>query len=135
VAETAFGRIVALGLATNNLSVKFLFRPGSTEFIADSKVNASYTMWLRQIAKETSVAKVCMLVTGHTSKTGGEFVNERLSLQRATVIQRRLEANAPDTVGRLQSLGMGFRENLIGTGSDDLRDALDRRVEFKVRPC
>ena len=30
---------------------------------------------------------------------------------------------------------MGFRENVIGTGTDDLRDALDRRVEFKVRPC
>jgi outer membrane protein OmpA-like peptidoglycan-associated protein len=135
VAEAAFGRIVALGLATNNLSVKFLFRPGSTEFISDPKVNASYTMWLRQIAKETSAAKVCMLVTGHTSKTGPEHVNERLSLQRATVIQRRLEAGAVDTVGRLQSIGMGSRENLIGSGSDDLRDALDRRVEFKVRPC
>jgi outer membrane protein OmpA-like peptidoglycan-associated protein len=76
-----------------------------------------------------------MLVTGHTSKTGPEHVNERLSLQRATVIQRRLEAGAVDTVGRLQSIGMGSRENLIGSGSDDLRDALDRRVEFKVRPC
>jgi hypothetical protein len=30
---------------------------------------------------------------------------------------------------------MGFRENLIGTGTDDLRDALDRRVEFRVRSC
>lgn len=134
-AEAAFGRIVSLGLATNNLSVKFLFRPGSTDFINDPKINLSYTMWLRQIAKETAAARVCMLVTGHTSKTGAEQINERLSLQRASVIQRRLESNVPDITGRLQPVGMGFRENIVGTGTDDLRDALDRRVEFKVRPC
>ena len=57
-AEAACGRIVSLGLATNNLSVKFLFKPGATELISDQKINASYTMWLRQIAKETAAAKV-----------------------------------------------------------------------------
>lgn len=134
-AEAAFGRIVALGLATNNLSVKFLFRPGSTDFIADAKVNQPYSMWLRQIARETASARVCLLVTGHTSKTGAEQVNDRLSLQRASAIQKRLEVFAPEVTGRLQPVGMGFRENLIGTGTDDLRDALDRRVEFKARPC
>jgi outer membrane protein OmpA-like peptidoglycan-associated protein len=134
-AEAAFGRIVALGLATNNLSVKFLFRPGSVEFIGDSKVNAPYAMWLRQIARETAAAKVCMLVVGHTSKTGTEQVNNRLSLQRGATIQRRLDLMAPEISGRIQPVGMGFKENLIGTGTDDLRDALDRRVEFKVRPC
>lgn len=134
-AEAAFGRIVALGLATNNLSVKFLFRPGSVEFIGDAKVNAPYAMWLRQIARETAAAKVCMLVVGHTSKTGSEQVNNRLSLQRGATIQRRLDQVAPEVSGRIQPMGMGFKENLIGTGTDDLRDALDRRVEFKVRPC
>ena len=134
-AESAFGRIVALGLATNNLSVKFLFRPGSTEFIADTKINASYVMWIRQIARETAAAKVCMLVVGHTSKTGTEQVNNRLSLQRGATIQRRLDSLVPEIAGRIQAVGMGFRENVIGTGTDDLRDALDRRVEFKVRPC
>ena len=34
-AEDAFGKIVALGLATNNLAVKLLFRPGTTDFLAD----------------------------------------------------------------------------------------------------
>jgi hypothetical protein len=31
--------------------------------------------------------------------------------------------------------GAGARENLIGLGSDDLRDVLDRRVEFIVVDC
>jgi len=30
---------------------------------------------------------------------------------------------------------MGFRENIVGSGTDDLGDSLDRRVEFKVRAC
>jgi outer membrane protein OmpA-like peptidoglycan-associated protein len=134
-AEAAFGRIVSLGLAINNLSVKLLFRPGSTELINDPKISASYAMWLRQIARETVAAKLCLNIVGHTSKTGSEQVNDRLSLQRGAAIQRSLEASTAGIAGRLQPVGMGFRENIVGTGSDDMRDALDRRVEFKVRPC
>lgn len=134
-AEQAFGRIISLGLATNNLSIKFLFRPTSVEFLAETKASSPYPMWLKALAKEISAGKYCMSVIGHSSKTGSEGVNDRLSLSRANTIQRRLEALSPDITGRLQSVGMGFRENLIGTGSDDLRDALDRRVEFRVRAC
>ena len=134
-AEQAFGRIVSLGLATNNLSVKFYFKPGSTDFIADAKITAAYGMWLRQIARETSNAKLCLRIIGHTSKTGSEQVNDRLSMQRAVSIQRRLEGYNADINGKLQSVGMGFRENIVGSGTDDLRDAPDRRVEFKVNPC
>src|SRR5205823_3919697 len=36
---------------------------------------------------------------------------------------------------RTKASGMGFRENLVGTGTDDARDALDRRVEFKIAEC
>jgi outer membrane protein OmpA-like peptidoglycan-associated protein len=134
-AEKAFGKIVALGLATNSLSVKLLFRPGSTEFLADPKVSGPYNMWLRLVAREVATSKSCLTIIGHTSHTGTEQFNERLSLQRAVAIQRKIEAQAPDTAGRLVSVGMGFRENLVGSGTDDLRDALDRRVEFKVRTC
>lgn len=134
-AETYFGKIVAYGLATNNLSVKFLFSPGSTEFVSDPKINSAYTMWLKQIAKETAASKMCLLVIGHTSKTGTDQYNDRLSLQRGIAIQRSLESYAPALVGKLQPLGKGFRENMVGSGSDDLRDALDRRVEFKARAC
>jgi outer membrane protein OmpA-like peptidoglycan-associated protein len=134
-ASAAFGRIVALGLATNNLSVKFLFRPGSTDFFPDPKVSGPYASWLKQLATELSASKACLVIVGHTSRTGSEQFNERLSLQRAASIQKRIEAMSPDTVGRFQPVGMGFRENLIGSGTDDQQDSLDRRVEFKVRAC
>ena len=134
-AEKAFAKIVQLGLATNSLSVKFLYRPGSLEFLPDPKISGPYTMWIRLIAREGAASGACLTIVGHTSRTGTEQFNERLSLQRAVAMQRRIEAQAPETVGKLQSVGMGFRENIVGSGTDDLRDALDRRVEFKVRNC
>ena len=134
-AEKAFAKIVALGLATNSLSVKFLFKPGSLDFLADPKVSGPYNTWLRLVAREVAASKTCLTIVGHTSHTGTEQFNDRLSLQRAVAIQRRIEAQAPETSGRLVAVGVGFRENLVGSGTDDLRDALDRRVEFKVRNC
>ncbi|EHR72346.1 outer membrane protein/peptidoglycan-associated (lipo)protein [Burkholderiales bacterium JOSHI_001] len=134
-AENAFGRLVALGLGGNNLGVKFLFNPGTTDFWSDAKVSGPYPLWLRQIARQAAAAKVCMTVVGHTSKTGSEPLNDRLSAQRAAFIQRKLEQESAELSGRMKSSGMGFKETLIGTGTDDASDALDRRVEFKVSGC
>ena len=134
-AETAFGRIVALGLATNNLGMMILFRPGSTEFATDAGFSEQYPMWLRQIAVEAVKAGGCLQVIGHTSKTGAEAYNDRLSLQRALTIKRRLEIESRELVNKVQASGVGWRETLVGIGTDDARDAPDRRVEFKRRPC
>ena len=134
-AERAFAKIVALGLATNSLSVKFLYRPGSLEFLAHPKISGPCTMWVRLIAREVGGSRACLTIVGHTSRTGTEQFNDRLSLQRAVAMQRRIEVLAPETAGRLQLTGMGFRENIVGSGTDDLADSLDRRVEFKVRAC
>jgi outer membrane protein OmpA-like peptidoglycan-associated protein len=134
-AEEAFGHIVALALRTNNLGVKFLFNPDSTGFWSDPKVSGPYGIWLRQIARQAAAAKVCMNVVGHASRTGSESHNDRLSQQRANFIKARLESEAPELSSRLRATGMGFRENLVGTGTDDARDALDRRVEFKITGC
>ncbi len=133
-AEAAFGKIAALGLATSNLAVKILFRPGTTEFMSDAPV---YTMWLRQIARAAQGSELCLTVVGHTSKTGSEAVNKALSLRRAQAMRERLVRDAP-TLGRGQRVrteGRGWDETIVGTGTDDLRDALDRRVEFKVDNC
>jgi len=86
-------------------------------------------------ARKVATSGTCLTIVGHTSKTGTEQFNDRLSTQRAVTIQTRIEAPAPEKEGRLSSVGVGFRENLVGSGTDDLRDALDRRVEFKVRTC
>lgn len=134
-AEEAFGRLVTYGLANNALSVKFLFNPGSTEFWADSRVSSAYSMWLRQIARQASAAKICMDVLGHTSSTGTEAVNDALSSRRAQFIKRRLSSEASDLANRLRTEGMGSRQNIVGTGTDDVVDAPDRRVEFQIVTC
>jgi outer membrane protein OmpA-like peptidoglycan-associated protein len=134
-AEDAFAKIAALGLATNNLAVKLLFRPGGTDFWPDPKVSALYPMWLRQIAHAAQAANGCLNVVGHTSHSGPEQLNDRLSLARATAVRERLERDVPGMARKWKVTGVGYRENLIGSGTDDERDALDRRVEFKVIPC
>jgi outer membrane protein OmpA-like peptidoglycan-associated protein len=134
-AEDAFGKVVALGLSNNNLGVKFLFNPGTINFWSDPQVSGPYGFWLRQIARQAAAARVCMDVVGHTSLTGSAAYNDRLSLQRAVYIKRRLDTEAPELTSRTRASGRGFRENLVGTGTDDARDALDRRVEFKLTGC
>jgi hypothetical protein len=134
-AEQAFGKVVALGIAYNELGVKFLFNPGGTEFWSDPKVSGAYGMWLRQIARESTAARVCMTIVGHTSKTGSEQVNDALSLKRADYIRQRLSGEAAELGGRTKTAGMGFRQNIVGSGTDNVVDALDRRVEFKIVPC
>jgi outer membrane protein OmpA-like peptidoglycan-associated protein len=135
-AEEAFGKIAALGLATNNLSVKLLFRPSSsTEFWPNPDVSAMYPMWIRRIAGAVQSGGTCLNIVGHTSRSGSEALNDRLSLLRAETVKRMLEREGSGLTGLLRATGVGYRENLIGTGTDDASDAIDRRVEFKVVPC
>ena len=73
-----------------------------------------------------------MKVVGHTSKTGTAAGNDTLSQRRAAVIKQSLERQDKRLGPRLSADGVGSRENLVGLGTDDLRDALDRRVEFRT---
>lgn len=134
-ATQAFGKIVDYGLASKRLAVKFLFKPGSTDFLADRGISGQYPIWLKQIADRTAQNQGCLEVVGHTSRTGPEPINERLSLLRAESVKAKLERNTSALRGRTIANGMGSKENLIGTGTDDVKDALDRRVVFKVIQC
>lgn len=134
-ATQAFGKVVDYGLVNKRLAVKFLFKPGSTDFWADRRVTGPYPIWLEQIAERTSQHQGCLEIVGHTSRTGPEPINERLSLLRAERIKQKLDRDVPALKTRTIANGVGSKENLIGTGTDDARDALDRRVEFKVVGC
>ncbi|MEO8080743.1 MAG: OmpA family protein [Caldimonas sp.] len=134
-AEQAFGRIVALGIAYNQLGVKFLFNPGGVEFWSDPKISGAYPMWLRQIGREVVAADRCMKIVGHTSHSGPAPVNVALSLKRAAYVRQRLIAEEPTLASRTQAEGVGFRENIVGSGTDNGFDVLDRRVEFKISRC
>jgi tetratricopeptide (TPR) repeat protein len=134
-ASEAFGDIVDYGLRARHLAVKFLFKPGSTAFWPDPEVSGPYDLWLQHIATATMRSNACLEVTGHTSRTGPEPLNERLSLLRAEYIKQRLQLEAPALGSRMIANGVGSQENIVGTGTDDATDALDRRVEFKMPAC
>jgi outer membrane protein OmpA-like peptidoglycan-associated protein len=134
-AVESFGELVDSGLSTNQLMVKLLFRPGSTQFVDNPEITQPYPMWLSQIATRARQKGACLEIVGHTSRTGMAQVNERLSVLRAQFVMDLLSTGAPDGRERMIASGVGFKENLIGTGKDDASDALDRRVEFKVIGC
>ncbi len=134
-AADAFGRIVDYGLARNRLAVKFLFKPGTVAFVPDKQLSAHYPMWMKEIARRAAQSKSCLEVVGHTSRSGAEPLNQRLSQQRAEFIKQRLQSEAPPLAKRVTAQGAGSRENLVATGKDDLSDALDRRVVFNVTSC
>ena len=134
-AEAAFSQIVALGLGTNNLAVRLLFNPGTTDFWKDPAVSGAYPMWLRHIARETQEGDYCLNVVGHASRTGSKAANARLSLARAKLVRDALVQNERRLANSIDVNGVGWRDNIIGSGTDDSRDSLDRRVEFKVKGC
>jgi hypothetical protein len=134
-AEAAFGRIVALGIAYNELGVKFLFAPGSVDFWADPKISGAYQMWLRQIARGRGLGRQL-----HDGRRPHQQERPAASQRRAVAEargddQQKLVAEQPVLAGKTTAEGMGFRQNIVGSGTDNSFDVLDRRVEFKIVPC
>ena len=135
-AETAFARIVELSVERyGRLTVKFLFDVNSADFAGDAEMQDQYDLWLRQIGRYFRNTEHCLRIVGHCSRTGSAEFNDQLSLARAQNIQRLLKPSFPAVMARSKAVGMGFRENIVGIGTDDERDALDRRVEIDIVPC
>jgi outer membrane protein OmpA-like peptidoglycan-associated protein len=134
-ARDAFNKLVASGLDLKRVPMKFLFKPGGTEFNSIGDLSQQYQLWVASLAQEVGKAQACVRIVGHTSRTGSARLNETLSRQRAETMQRLLERSNRALGTRLTAAGVGSREALIGLGTDDQRDALDRRVEFRVVDC
>jgi len=134
-AQQAFRKVVAAGLASKRLAVKLLFTPGQTEFWSEPEVSGAYGAWLTEIAAQAVAAPFCLEIAGHTSRTGAEGFNLNLSMARSERVRQIMLRNQAALAGRLQASGKGWTENLVGSGTDDARDAVDRRVEFKVAGC
>jgi outer membrane protein OmpA-like peptidoglycan-associated protein len=135
-AETALGKIISVSVETHGiLSIKFLFEVNSVEFWEADNSNARYAPWLRQIGNYFREHPHCLDIVGHCSRTGPETWNNNLSLERAKAVQKRLEKDFPEVTEYSRAIGKGFKENISGLGTDDERDAIDRRVELIIREC
>ena len=133
-AET-FGKIVGLGLESKRLPIKMFFTPGTTTLLPSADLQAQYSVWLQEVARQAGAHESCLRIVGHTSRTGDAAANEVLSQKRAAVIKASLERQNKKLAPRIVAAGVGSREIIVGLGTDDLRDALDRRVEFRTVDC
>ena len=129
-----FDRLLDYGYRKNRLTLKILFSPGTASFDYRERFSSQYPSWLKQIARKQSQADSCLEIIGHTSATGSPILNDRLSELRAQRVKTVLDADAPQIRGKTFSRGVGSSELMVGTGRDDESDALDRRVEFKLKP-
>jgi outer membrane protein OmpA-like peptidoglycan-associated protein len=134
-AKAAFDKLVDSGLEQKRLPLKLLFQPGKTAFNQVGDLPEQYRIWISSVAERGARSDVCVRVVGHTSRSGSARLNETLSRQRADVVKRMLEQDNRALSTRLSAIGVGSKEALVGLGTDDLRDALDRRVEFRVVDC
>lgn len=134
-ATETFGKIVGVGLDAKRLPIKMFFNPGTTTLLQSADLQAQYAVWLREVATQAAARDTCLRVVGHTSRTGDAAANDVLSQKRAGVVKQRLERENKKLVSRISADGVGSREILVGLGTDDQRDALDRRVEFRTVAC
>ena len=134
-AREAFSKLVDSGLELKRLPVKLLFQPGKTSFNQIGDLPQQYQVWISALAQQAGKTSACVRIVGHSSRTGSASANERLSRQRAEAVQKLLEQNNRALGTRLSATGVGSKEALVGLGTDDQRDALDRRVEFRVVDC
>lgn len=134
-AEEAFAKLAGIGIKNGNLSVKFLFQVGDTSFFGQPEEITEYDIWLRQIAKKITESQSCVEISGHASRSGSADFNKKLSDKRAHTIQKRLLEVSPVIAKKTTAIGRGFEQNIVGSGTDDIRDSIDRRVEFKVLDC
>ena len=128
-------RLVTNGLAAGSLPLKVLFRPGSTVMLPGADLREQYRQWIREVARQASARQACLRIVGNVSRSTSATASVELSQRRAATVRWLLAQAAPTSGNRFTAQGAGWRDNLIGSGHDDQRDALDRRIEFRVVDC
>lgn len=134
-AEQAFLMLAETGIDAGAVSVRLMFSVGTTNFVNSGDLSEQYRIWQKGIAQAAVNRKRCLDVVGHASKTGVETNNEKLSLQRASRITINMQQLVPASRDKFRAIGKGSAEALVGSGTDDMSDAIDRRVEFAVQSC
>lgn len=134
-AEQVYAKLLRTSIVeTDVIFNKIVFAPNSVTPL-ESNLDL-YKMYIRQIGDLVAAVPACRVeIVGHCSRSGSESYNDKLSQQRAEWIHNQMAAHAPMIRGKSGTIGRGFNENLVGSGKDDITDAVDRRVEFKFSAC
>lgn len=135
-ARRAFADLIQSGFKHSPmLTFKILFAVDSTQFAGGHFLSSQYQVWIEELAQYLKHSQRCLLIAGHSSHSGSAAYNLKLSTSRASGIRQLMVSKQGAVKTRTQAEGKGFYENIIGTGTDDLRDAVDRRVEFRQQTC
>jgi outer membrane protein OmpA-like peptidoglycan-associated protein len=134
-AGPVYGNLLRVSIdETSGVASRVTFGPNSTVPLAAKA--GLYGIYLKQIAQLVGSVPGCRVkIIGHSSRTGSDTYNDKLSLQRAMYIQTQMASYSKLVAGRTEALGRGIRDNIVGTGADDLSDEIDRRVEFQFGAC
>jgi outer membrane protein OmpA-like peptidoglycan-associated protein len=134
-AAAAYGRLIRASIAeTSQVASKITFAPNAVLPLESKAVQ--YNLYIKEIASLVVDLPSCRVrIVGHSSRTGSEAYNDSLSLKRAEWIRNQMAIFAPGIADRAETVGRGFRENIVGTGRDDVTDEIDRRVEFVFTGC
>jgi outer membrane protein OmpA-like peptidoglycan-associated protein len=136
-AEDLFARLLRRAVdETNACNIKFVFAVNAPQPIASPTLTELYNIYIRQLSAYVDESAQCQIrILGHSSRSGSETYNDELSLQRAQWLQQALLQQRPAVTNKIAAQGRGFRDNVVGTGADDITDQIDRRVEFQFLGC
>jgi hypothetical protein len=134
-AADAFAKLVAHAIDGPSLWLKFPFEPGSTGFEIDKDGAAQAEIWLGGIAREMLRRKECFQIQGHGGQDDGASPAEGLDLGRAEYIKRRLEAEAPELIGRVTATGQSEKDHGAGGAGGYSRDGLQQGIEIRSVAC
>ena len=134
-ARDAFGKLVTSGLELKRLPMKLLFQPGRSH-LHHQRRPAGAVLDLARLAGRAGGPHAGLRAHRRPHQPHRQrATNERLSRQRAEAVQKMLEKDNRALSSKLSAAGAGSKEALVGLGTDDMRDAIDRRVEFRVVDC
>lgn len=135
-AELAFGDLVAHGMATRRMGLLLPFKADAAELPTGKQLTQPLPMWWKQIAlRVPQKGGTCLDISGHASSGGGDDADESLSFRRAFAVRTQLIERSPQLGTATVVNGVGNRQRLVGSGANDASDALDRRVELRLKDC
>lgn len=110
------------------LDLELHFKINSTDFMDDEKYENETI--IQSLAELFEKKEDCVVVFGHSSKTGSLLYNCRLSRKRARRIRNLIMSMSPDLKGRILARGRSYLESKMEGEATS-----DRRVEFSFIDC
>jgi outer membrane protein OmpA-like peptidoglycan-associated protein len=129
LAEDAIENQIKYELQDGDITMKFLFTSGTSDFIKDNEDD--YVIWIKKISENMVRSPFNFNLIGHASKYGNLNKNKILANHRAEEMKKYLikaNSNVKNKIIKIE--GVGSSQCISCTGQEEM-DSTDRRVEIK----